>query len=56
MLDFRVDYTTSCGFDGYIVVTAKNKASARTKAREQVVLNFGDIIKTMKVGVGQYYS
>lgn len=56
MMDYRVDYTTSRGNGGYIVVTAKNKAAARTKAKDQIVLSNGESIKTMVIGTGQYYS
>lgn len=55
-MDYRVDYTTSRGNGGYIVVTAKNKATARVKAREQVILARGETIKTLRVGTGQYFS
>lgn len=54
--DFRVDYTTSNGNGGYIVVMAHNKTEARRKAKEQVILNIGETIRTMTIGTGQYYS
>jgi len=37
MRAYRVDYTTSRGDGGYIVVMAKSAARAKTKAREQVI-------------------
>jgi hypothetical protein len=56
MMDFRVDYTTSRGNGGYIVVTAASKIQARAKARDQIILNAGETIKLMTVGTGSYYS
>lgn len=54
-MDYRIDYTTSFGNGGYFVVSTPDKTRARQVARQQVVLNRGEKIRSLRVGNGTFY-
>lgn len=47
--DYRVDFTTSKGNGGYIVISAKSNNDARKRAWEQIILGPGEQIVTLSI-------